>query len=289
MSTTVVTPEPANTTWRGRGRRLPVLVALATIVIAAVLACALLGAAIVPHDPDAQDLLAGLQSPSASHLLGTDDAGRDILSRVIVGARFAVLGPAIVVLGAAAIGTLLGLVAGYYGGWRDSAIMRTIDLVYALPALLVVVVLIGVLGGGYFIAVAILVALTGPVDGRLIRAATLEQRSLPYVDAARTLGLSRRKIMFRHIWPNVMPLIVANGFLNFAYSLVALSALSFLGLGVPPGTADWGRMLSDNLPLIHDNPLAALAPGIALVLTAVAMNLVGDWAYEQLADRGRAR
>lgn len=288
MSAAAVTPEPASATRRGR-RRLPVLVVLAMIVIAAVMVCALLGAAISPHDPDAQDLLTGLQSPSASHLLGTDDAGRDILSRVIVGARYAVVGPAIVVLGAAAIGTLLGLVAGYYGGWRDSAIMRTIDLVYALPALLVVVVLIGVLGGGYFIAVAILVVLTGPVDGRLIRAATLEQRSLPYVDAARTLGLSRRKIMFRHVWPNVTPLIVANGFLNFAYSLVALSALSFLGLGVAPGTADWGRMLSDNLPLIQDNPLAALAPGIALVLTAVAMNLVGDWAYEQLADRGRAR
>jgi peptide/nickel transport system permease protein len=274
---------------RGRGSRPPLIVLLAMLVVGLVLLCAIAGSAIAPHAPDAQDLLAGLQAPSASHLLGTDDSGRDILSRVIVGARLAVIGPLLIVAGAALIGTVLGLIAGYFGGWHDSAIMRSVDFVYALPSLLVVIVLVGVLGGGYFVAVGVLVAFTGPIDARLIRGATLEQRNLPYVDAARTLGLSRRQIMFRHIWPNILPLIVANAFLNFALALVSLSALSFLGLGVAPGEADWGRMLSDNVSLIQDNPLAALAPGIALVLLAVAMNLLGDWCYEKLSDRGRAR
>lgn len=274
---------------RARRQRPPLLVLLAMVVVAATVVCAIAGAAIAPHDPDAQDLVAGLQTPSAAHLLGTDDSGRDIFSRLIAGARTALLGPLLLMLGAAVTGTVLGLIAGYFGGWRDSAIMRAVDVVYALPSLLVAIILVGVVGGGYGVAVGILVVLFGPADARLIRGATLAQRSLPYVDAARTLGLSRRTIMFRHIWPNIMPLVVANAFLNFAYALVALSAMSFLGIGVAPGEADWGRMLNDNLSLVEDNPLAVLAPGIALVLLAVAMNLLGDWAYERLSDRGRAR
>lgn len=274
---------------RRRPGRPPLLVLLALVVLAVVLVWALLGAAIAPHEPDAQDLVGGLQSPSASHLLGTDDSGRDILSRLIAGARSAVVGPALIVVGSALLGTVLGLTAGYRGGWRDATLMRLTDFLYALPALLVAIVLVGVLGGGYLIAVAILIVFIAPADVRLVRGATLAQRGLPYVDAARTLGLSRRRIMYRHVWPNILPLIVANSFLNFAYALVTMAALSFLGLGVAPGAADWGRMLSDNLALIEDNPLAALAPGIALVLTAVAMNLIGDWSYEKLAERGRSR
>jgi peptide/nickel transport system permease protein len=184
---------------------------------------------------------------------------------------------------------VLGLTAGYRGGWRDATLMRLTDFLYALPALLVAIVLVGVIGGGYLVAVAILIVFITPADVRLIRGAALAQRSLPYVDAARTLGLSRRRIMYRHVWPNILPLVVANAFVNFAYALVTMAALSFLGLGVEPGAADWGRMLSDNLPLIEDNPLAALAPGVALVLTAVATNLIGDWTYEQLSERGRSR
>jgi peptide/nickel transport system permease protein len=263
------------------------LVALSLIVIAAVVVCAATGTLLAPDDPGAQDLIGGLRGPSAQHLLGTDDSGRDILSRLIAGARAALVGPAIIALGAAAIGTALGLVAGYLGGWRDAAVMRAVDLLYALPALLVAIVLIGVLGGGYAAAVALLVVLTAPGDIRLIRGAALEQRGLPYVDAARTVGLSRGRIMLRHVWPNVVPLVVANALLNFAYALVALAALSFLGLGVAPGAADWGRMLHENLSLLGDNPWAAVAPGLALVLLAVAMNLLGDWAYERLTERGR--
>jgi peptide/nickel transport system permease protein len=200
-----------------------------------------------------------------------------------------VVGPILIALGAAVIGTVFGLSAGFHGGRIDGVVMRAADVAYAMPGLLVAVVVVGVLGGGYFVAVCVLVVLTAPYDTRLIRGATLEQRALPYVDAARTMGLSDRRIMYRHIWPNLLPLIGANSFLNFAFSLVALSALSFLGLGDGPGATDWGRMLSDNLSLISQAPLAVIAPGIALIGTATAMNLVGDWMYETLADRGRAR
>jgi peptide/nickel transport system permease protein len=258
-------------------------------VMGLVLICVAFGPAIAPHDPTAQDLQASLQPPSAQHWLGTDGSGRDIASRVIVGARSAFIGPLFVALFAALIATVFGLYAGYRGGWRDAVVMRGADLFYAFPGLLVLMVAIGVLGGGYLVAVVLLAILTAPADVRLVRGATLEQSTLPYVDAARTLGLSRWRIMFRHIWPNILPLIVACTFLDFAYSLVALSALSFLGLGVDPGAPNWGLMLSDNLSLLDGSPIAVLAPGVALVATAVSMNLLGDWLYERMSDKGRAR
>jgi peptide/nickel transport system permease protein len=265
------------------------VVLIAFVLIGGVVGCAILGANITPHDPNAQDLLTGLSRPSGSHWLGTDDLGRDILSRTLVGARTALIGPLIIAVGAMLIGNVFGLVAGYYGGAVDSVIMRTVDLIYALPALLVAIVVVGVLGGGYYLAVATLLFLFIPFDTRLIRGATLEQRSKAYVEAAQTLGLSRRRIMFLHIWPNVLPVAVANACLAFAFALVSLSALSFLGLGVGPGTADWGTMLADSRTLLFENPASAIAPGLALVLTAASVNVLGDWVYERLSDRGEIR
>jgi peptide/nickel transport system permease protein len=272
------------------GKRRPsVVVAAAFIVVLAVGVCAIFGGAIAPHDPSAQYLVATLTRPSSSHWLGTDDLGRDVFSRTIAGARTAVLGPLLIAVGAMLIGNVFGLVAGYRGGMIDATIMRIADLVYALPALLVAIVVVGVLGGGYFRAVGLLVFLFCPFDTRLVRAATLEQRSRPYVEAARTLGLPRWRIMFLHIWPNVLPVAVANATLAFAFALVALSSLSFLGIGVGPGTADWGRMLADSRTLLFDNPATALAPGIALVVTAASVNIIGDWLFERLSDRGHVR
>jgi peptide/nickel transport system permease protein len=244
---------------------------------------------IAPQDPNTEDLLIGLSGPSSSHWLGTDGLGRDILSRVIEGAGTAVVGPLLIAFGAMLIGTSLGLVAGYRGGVAEGSIMRVVDLMCALPGLLVAIVVVGVLGGGYFVAVALLVVLYSPYDTRLIRGGTLEQRPLPYVEAARTLGVPGWRIMVRHIWPNLLPLVVANTFLTFAFALVSLSALSFLGLGVGPATSDWGRMLSDSRTLLFDNPAAAIAPGMMLVLTAAGMCLIGDWLYDWLSFRGRAR
>jgi peptide/nickel transport system permease protein len=122
-----------------------------------------------------------------------------------------------------------------------------------------------------------------------VRAAALEQRALPYIEAARGLGLSSARVMARHVWPNIIPVVLANLFIRFTYSLVDLSTLSFLGLGVPPGAPDWGRMLSEGRDLVFDNPLVALAPAGMIVLTAVSVNLVGDWVYERLSARSSAR
>jgi peptide/nickel transport system permease protein len=288
--TDVVAATPAAELAAPRARRgFSPAVGIAFAVVAAVVACAVLGEWIAPHDPNEQDLLRSLLGPGRGHWLGTDDLGRDIASRTIVGARTAVVGPLLIAVGSMLIGNVLGLLAGYFGGLGDSLISRWVDLVYAMPALLVAIVVVGVLGGGYFLAVALLVVLFSPVDTRIVRGATLDQRSRPYVEAARMLGLPNRRIMVAHIWPNVLPLALANAFLTFAFSIVSLASLSFLGLGVGPGTADWGRMLSDSRTLLFDVPAAALAPGIAIVVTAASVNVIGDWLYEWLSDRGRAR
>ena len=275
---------------RKRGRRRPsLLILLSFLIVVLVVACALFGSLLAPFGANEQNLIVATQAPSVHHLLGTDDFGRDILSRIIVGARAAVIGPALIAVGALIIGNVLGLIAGYFGGRVDYFIMRLADLVWALPGLLIAIVVVGVIGGGYYVAVVVLVVLTFPIDARIVRGAVLQQRNMPYVEAAMTLGIAPSRVMLRHIWPNVLPLVVANTFLNFAFSLVALSALSFLGLGVPLNTPDWGGMLAQNLSLIQNNAMACLAPAIALVLTAVSMNLIGDWSYERLSDRGRAR
>jgi peptide/nickel transport system permease protein len=270
-------------------RRIGLLGILCGAFLIVVVTCAIIGPQLAPENANGTDLLAGIVGPSTGHLLGTDTLGRDILSRTIVGARTAVFGPALIVVGSLLIGGTLGLLSGYRGGRTDWVIMRWVDLMYALPALLIAIVVIGVVGGSYFLAVGLLALLSAPYDTRVIRAATLEQRHLPYVEAARTLGLSNRTVMLSHIGPNIAPIVVANSCLNFAFALVALASLSFLGLGAGPATPDWGRMLYDNRDLITQNAAAVLAPAVMLVATATCFNLLGDRIFETLSDRGRVR
>ncbi len=253
--------------------------------VAIAIVCAAFGPQIAPYPANQQDLLLGDTPPSADHLAGTDLLGRDVLSRTIVGARTALVGPAVVATGAFAIATILGLMAGYIGGATDSVVMRWVDFMFALPGPLIAIVIVGVVGGGFWTAVAVLVVLFTAPDTRIVRSAVLEQRPLPYIEAARTLGIPRRRIMFRHIFPNILPLIAAYVVLDFAFALVSLAGLSFLGLGVPPGTADWGRMLFENRTILLTNPMAALLPAAAIVITAASINIIGDWTYERMAAR----
>lgn len=270
-------------------RRVSWLIVLSCVVLALVIAMALLGHLIVPQDPNAQHVESGLATPSAHHWFGTDSLGRDVFSRVIVGTRSAVVGPLVVALGSMVVGNVLGLLAGYHGRWADAAIMRWVDLMWALPGLLVIIVVAGTLGGSYWLAVGLLLILTIPFDTRVVRGAALEQASRPHVEAAKTLGLPSRRIMLFHIWPNVAPIAVANTFLVFAGALVTLAGLSFLGLAARPGTPDWGLMVAEGQRLLFANPVGVLAPCLAIVLTATAMNLVGDWLYERLSSRGVTR
>jgi peptide/nickel transport system permease protein len=269
--------------------RISWVIALCFLVVGGVVVMAVLGAAIAPHNPTAQNLSAALAKPGGAHWLGTDSLGRDVFSRVIAGARTAFIGPVVIAAGSMLVGNLLGLLAGYRGGRVDAVIMRWVDLMWSIPSLLVIIVVQGAVGGGYWLAVGLLIVLTIPFDTRVVRGAALEQVPRPYVEAAKTLGVPDRRIMVSHIWPNVAPVAIANAFLVFAGSLVALSGLSFLGLGVAPGTPDWGLMLSEGLPVLFANPVATLAPGVMIVLTAAAMNLIGDWLYERLSSRGAMR
>lgn len=270
-----------------RALRVPPLVLCSGVLVVLLALAAAFGRLLLPGW-DTQDLATGVSMPGGGHLLGTDELGRDVARMVVVGARSTLAGAALVAAGSMVIGNVLGLLAGYRGGWIDTVVRRWADLLLALPALLVTIVVAGIGGGGYALAVGVLVVLTSPADIRLVRSAVLEQRHRAYVEAAETLGLSRFAVMTRHIWPNVLPVAVANALLNFAGAIVALSSLSFLGLGVPPGAPDWGRMLSENRTLLYDNPSAALAPALLIILAAVALNLLGDRLFEAFSDRGRS-
>lgn len=289
-SSALVLPEElAQTSRRARRRLRSPVIWLSFVIMAAVLLMAVFGALLAPQNPATQHLSIVTAPPSGAHWLGTDALGRDVFARVIAGARTAFFGPLVIAAASFLLGNLLGLFAGYRGGLADSLIMRWVDFMWSLPALVILVVVAGTVGSSYWLAVAVLIVLTVPFDTRVIRGATLEQMPRPYVEAAKTLGVPRWKIMLFHVWPNVSPVAVANTCLVFAGSLVTLAGLEFLGLGLPPGTPDWGLMLSQNEALLFTNPLATIAPGVMIVLTAIAMNLIGDWLYEQLTSRGAVR
>ena len=261
---------------------IPAAIVIAFVVVAVVVICAFFGGSIAPDSPFAQRLQVGDVPPSAEFLAGTDLLGRDVLSRVIHGAWTALVGPVVIAAGAFSIATVLGLLSGYLGGVVDSAVMRWVDFMLALPGPLVAIVVVGVVGGGYWTAVAVLIILFTAPDTRIVRSAVLEQRPRPYIDAARALGVSKTRILFIHILPNVLPIILAYVVLDFAFALVNLAGLSFLGLGVEPGTPDWGRMLFENRTILFTNPVALLLPAAMVILTAVSMNLIGDWLFERL-------
>ncbi len=265
----------------------PVFLSLSWLVVFTVVFLAIFGPWVEPYDPQAQDLLDTSAPPSSAHWLGTDGLGRDIFSRIIAGSDSAIIGPFIVALTGMIAGSLLGIASGYLGGTIDMVIQRLVDFMFALPGLLIAIVIVGVVGGGYGMAVFVLSILNVAGGVRLLRGAALEQRSLPYVEAARTLGVPRWRIMYLHIWRNISPIVFANAALDFALALVALSSLSYLGLGTPPGEPEWGRMLSENQSLLFQNPAGVLAPALAIVFFATSVTIIGDWIYDRFSYSGR--
>ncbi|WP_201292598.1 ABC transporter permease [Cellulomonas citrea] len=264
-----------------RLRSLPGAVQAAWVVIAVLAVMVLAGPWLAPHAL-AQDVLLGtVPAGSPGHPLGTDALGRDVLALTIAGTRSALVGPLVIALGSMSLGLLLGAPAGYRGGLLDSLVGRWCDLVLALPPILLAIVVAGVIGGGYWVSVAVLVVLFSPSDTRMIRSAVLATRHRPYLEATRVLGLSTPKVLVRHVLPNIAPIALTNVFLDVAFALVAMSSLSYLGVGVAPGAADWGRQLSDGRDLLFSNPAASVVPGVMIIVAAVAANVVGDW----LADR----
>ncbi|TCO54173.1 ABC transporter permease [Actinocrispum wychmicini] len=271
-------------------RRRPGITVVLSMVLTSLLAvAAVVGQWLAPMDPTKQDILAAAAPPGGGHPLGTDQLGRDVLSRVLAGTQSALVGPVVVAIGAGIVAVVFGLLAGFRGGLLDTVVMRVVDLLYALPSILVVVVLVGLLGSGYWGAVGVLILLSAPGGVRMVRSVVLAQRTLPYVEAGRVVGLSDRRLMFVHVLPNVLPTVVAGLLLDFVGGLVALSALSFLGMGSPPGSFDWGRMLTENRGLLEQNAWAALAPALLIVIAASSVTVLGDWVFARLTGKERGR
>lgn len=239
--------------------------------------------------PNAQNLSASLQFPDGEHLLGTDKLGRDVWARIVYGAQPTLLGAVVVVLISGVIGIPLGLAAGYYGGRVDTLIMRILDALLAFPALLLAILVVATFGRGLGTVVVALGVIYVPAMARLIRSVTMVQRTLTYVDAARALGFSDARILFRHILPNLVAVVVVQSTIDLAYAILDIAALSFLGLGQQPPDPDWGSMLSDGRAYLLQNAWPALSAGFSIMLAVISFNLVGDGLRSQLDPRERER
>ncbi|MEW1633693.1 ABC transporter permease [Streptomyces sp. NPDC093801] len=257
-------------------------------LVAVVVLAALLAPWLAPHDPNTVDLGDALAAPSAAHPFGVDAAGRDTLSRLVLGARTSLLGPLGVVVFSTVAGIAIGTAAAWRGGWLDSVLSRSTELVFAFPGMLLAILIISVHGEGLLAPVLALAVAYTPYVSRLTRSLVLAERARPYVSSYRVQGHSALQICLRHVLPNIAPVVLAQSAINFGYALMDLAGLSFLGLGVPALTPDWGRMVFDGQTAIqHGYPLSAVLPCAVIVLTVVAFNVVGERWADLVARRDR--
>jgi peptide/nickel transport system permease protein len=270
---------------RVRFARLPQIgtVGVVSAVVILVLALvAIFAPVLTPHDPNAIDLLHPFAAPSSEHLLGTDDTGRDLLSRLIAGSRTSLVGPLVVVILEVALGVPLALVAAWRGGLVDGVVSRVLDVIFAFPGILLAILVIAFFGAGLKSAVIALAIAHMPYLARVTRGAAIRERRLAYVQALEVQGFSAVRICARHLVPNLIPLIVAQATVSFGYVMIDLAGLSFLGLGVQPPTADWGVMVSaGEQNILAGHPEQSLYAGALIVITVCAFTLLG----ERLADR----
>jgi peptide/nickel transport system permease protein len=265
-----------------RGALVAGLALVGAIVLAA--AAGRLG---TPYDPDRPDFAARLAAPSAAHPLGTDHFGRDLLSRLMVGAGSAVaIGAAAVAIGLS-VGSLVGVAAGWRGGWLDELLMRPVEALAALPAVLLALLLATVIGPGGTAAVLAIGLASVPAFARLARASAVEQRRREYVESARALGVSPARLVLRHVVPNLAAPILVLASAALATAILAEAALSYLGLGTQPPAASWGRMLREAQTFLALSPWPTLFPGLAIALAVLGFNLVGDGLRDRLDPRTR--
>ena len=262
---------------RGAGFGLAVLLVVTLM--------ALLADVLAPYNPNQIQPAGILAAPSVAHPLGTDAIGRDVLSRIVYGARASLLAGVVSVAVALVLGVTIGLVAGYNGGWIDDLFMRIVDALYSFPALLLALAITAILGPGLTnVMLAIGIVFT-PAFARLVRGQALSVRERDFVTAARVTGAGPRRIMGAHIWPNVTAPIVVQASLQVAAAIVIEAGLSFLGLGVQPPTPSWGSMLKEGYQYMEQAPWLAFAPGAAMFLTVLAFNLFGDGLRHALDPR----
>jgi ABC-type dipeptide/oligopeptide/nickel transport system permease subunit len=258
-------------------------------VVVALTIIALLAPYIAPFDPAKQNFSALLQPAGSAHWLGTDELGRDTLTRVMYGARISLSAGLVSVALALLIGTLLGLVSGFVGGWLDELIGRFIDALLAFPFLILAITLAAILGPSLQNTMLAIAIVTVPAFARVTRAQVLAQRELDYVQAAGALGAGSWRTLLRHILPNISGALIVQTSLAIAEAVLAESTLSFLGLGVQPPTPSWGSMLNTARGYLQTAPWLALAPGVIIFVTVLAFNLLGDGLRDALDPRGKTK
>ncbi len=270
-----VTPPRRRT--RGWTRGLGVSGWLSIGVLVLVLLLAVVGPLLTSQDPNEGNLAQGFGAPSVEHWLGQDANGRDLLTRLVVGARTAVIGPLLVVVASTILGTVLALAAAWFGGWFDTAVARVVDAVFAFPGLLLAILATALFGAGLPAAVAALSIAYTPYMARIARSAALRERGMPYIAALRVQGIHGLSICVRHILPNIRTLVLANATISFGFALIDLAGLSFIGLGVQPPTADWGAMVGEGLAgILQRYPQESFYAGALIVATVAAANVLGD-------------
>jgi peptide/nickel transport system permease protein len=245
-------------------------------VVLLVAVVAIFAPPIATHDPLAQDPYNKLQPPSTEHLMGTDDLGRDVFSRIVYGSRTTVAVAVTSVVLSILVGIPLGLAAGYFGGWLNTGIMRVMDTLLAFPTLILALAIASVLGPGFRSSVIAIAILGLPVFARLACGSTLSIKETIYVLAAKSTGCSGSRIVIRHILPNVTSPIIVQGTLYVAFAILLEAALSFIGLGIPPPEPTWGQMLRASYPYLQGHPWLPLASGMPIFLVVLAINFLGD-------------
>jgi peptide/nickel transport system permease protein len=250
--------------------------AIGLVLALAMVAMALAAPWLAPYDPNAQDVLLKLEPPSAAHPFGTDDFGRDVLSRVIYGARISLFVGAIATLAGVLAGTIIGVVSGYFGGLIDRTITALTDVLLSFPQLIMGLILVAVLGASLTNLILAIAITAVPAFVRVARASTLAMKERDFVDACRSLGFGDVRIMFMHVLPNILDEVVVMGSLWFAAAIRTESTLAFIGLGVPPPTATWGGIIRDGFDNLLDAPWLSIFPSIAILLIMIALNLIGD-------------
>ncbi|APH04434.1 nickel transporter permease [Bacillus weihaiensis] len=272
-SVEIITP-PWKEAWRSFCKNRLALIGLGIVIFFIILA--ILAPFIAPYGFKDQELSKRLLSPSSEHWFGTDDFGRDIFSRVLYGARISLWVGFFAVLGSAVFGTILGILSGYYGRWVDSIISRIFDIMLAFPSILLAIAVVAILGPSLQNALIAIAIINIPTFGRLVRSKVLSVKQEEYILAAKAVGMRDNRILLKHILPNSMTPIIVQATLAIATAIIEAAALGFLGLGAQAPNPEWGKMLADSKQYLMQAPWTLFFPGLAIMLTVLGFNLMGD-------------
>ncbi len=276
--------------WADAWRRMQysITARIGMVIASIIVLTALLAPIVNPYDPKLDsDLANSRQAPSAQHIMGTDRIGRDIFRRVVHGAGLSLSVGFVAVLSAGIAGTLLGLISGYIGGWTDMIIMRVMDIMMAFPSMLLAIAIVAVRGNGLFNTILAISVVGIPGYARLVRSMVLSIREQDYVLAARMTGTRTPVIILRHILPNSLSPIIVTATMGIGGAILSAAALGFLGLGAQPPAPEWGVMVSEGVPFLRQNPHMVFFPGMAIMLTVLAFNLLGDGLRDALDPQMR--